>query len=104
VQFILFVTLSIVNDASENYVYCLYFIFFFFVLPPQVITLCERLAGQDANVTTVPVAVLRFTRQLTRCFQWTNDVADRLAFSEVTMLYFMFSYMCPCNGNLYHSL
>ncbi|PWZ52401.1 Uncharacterized protein ycf39 [Zea mays] len=49
----------------------------------EVITLCERLAGQDANVTTVPVAVLRFTRQLTRCFQWTNDVADRLAFSEV---------------------
>ncbi|KAM0925245.1 hypothetical protein ACQ4PT_004348 [Festuca glaucescens] len=49
----------------------------------EVITLCERLAGQDANVTTVPVGVLRFTRQLTRFFQWTNDVADRLAFSEV---------------------
>ncbi|XP_043709510.1 protein HIGH CHLOROPHYLL FLUORESCENCE PHENOTYPE 244, chloroplastic isoform X2 [Telopea speciosissima] len=49
----------------------------------EVITLCERLAGQDANVTTVPVSVLRFTRQLTRCFEWTNDVADRLAFSEV---------------------
>ncbi|KAL4186727.1 hypothetical protein AMTRI_Chr09g15410 [Amborella trichopoda] len=49
----------------------------------EVITLCERLAGQDANVTTVPVAVLKFTRQLTRFFQWTNDVADRLAFSEV---------------------
>lgn len=49
----------------------------------QVITLCERLAGQDANVTTVPVSVLRFTRQLTRFFEWTNDVADRLAFSEV---------------------
>ncbi|KAL5230995.1 hypothetical protein ABZP36_029771 [Zizania latifolia] len=49
----------------------------------EVITLCERLAGQDANVTTVPVAVLRFTRQMTRFFQWTNDVADRLAFSEV---------------------
>ncbi|KAK3195759.1 hypothetical protein Dsin_027069 [Dipteronia sinensis] len=49
----------------------------------EVITLCERLAGQDANVTTVPVSVLRFTRQLTRFFQWTNDVADRLAFSEV---------------------
>lgn len=49
----------------------------------QVITLCERLAGQDANVTTVPVSILRFTRQLTRLFEWTNDVADRLAFSEV---------------------
>ncbi|KAG8364447.1 hypothetical protein BUALT_Bualt19G0129800 [Buddleja alternifolia] len=49
----------------------------------EVITLCERLAGQDANVTTVPVSVLSFTRQLTRLFEWTNDVADRLAFSEV---------------------
>ncbi|XP_057500915.1 protein HIGH CHLOROPHYLL FLUORESCENCE PHENOTYPE 244, chloroplastic-like [Actinidia eriantha] len=49
----------------------------------EVITLCERLAGQDANVTTVPVSVLRLTRQLTRLFEWTNDVADRLAFSEV---------------------
>lgn len=49
----------------------------------EVITLCERLAGQDANVTTVPVSVLRVTRQLTRFFQWTNDVADRLAFTEV---------------------
>lgn len=48
-----------------------------------MITLCERLAGQDANVTTVPVSVLRFTRQLTRLFEWTSDVADRLAFSEV---------------------
>jgi hypothetical protein len=52
----------------------------------QVITLCERLAGQDANVTTVPVSVLRFTRQLTRFFQWTNDVADRLAFTEVNKI------------------
>ncbi|XVE67287.1 hypothetical protein DITRI_Ditri08aG0148600 [Diplodiscus trichospermus] len=49
----------------------------------EVIELCERLAGQDTNVTTVPVSILRFTRQLTRFFEWTNDVADRLAFSEV---------------------
>lgn len=50
----------------------------------QVIALCERLAGQDANVTTVPVSILRLTRQLTRLFEWTSDVADRLTFSEVT--------------------
>ncbi|CAM8926568.1 unnamed protein product [Rhodiola kirilowii] len=49
----------------------------------EVITLCERLAGQDANITTVPVSVLKLTRQITRLFEWTNDVADRLAFSEV---------------------
>ncbi|KAJ6365411.1 hypothetical protein OIU76_030230 [Salix suchowensis] len=57
----------------------------------EVITLCERLAGQDANVTTVPVSVLRFTRQLTRCFEWTSDVADRLAFSEVLTSDIVFS-------------
>lgn len=49
----------------------------------EVISLCERLAGQDAKVTTVPVGVLKLTRALTRWFQWTNDAADRLAFSEV---------------------
>ncbi|RRT85887.1 hypothetical protein B296_00001720 [Ensete ventricosum] len=57
----------------------------------MVITLCERLAGQDANVTTVPVSILKFTRQLTRLFQWTNDVADRLAFSEVLSSDIVFS-------------
>ncbi|KAL0920601.1 hypothetical protein M5K25_009746 [Dendrobium thyrsiflorum] len=57
----------------------------------EVITLCERLAGQDANVTTVPVSVLKLTRQLTRLFQWTNDVADRLAFSEVLSSDIVFS-------------
>lgn len=56
----------------------------------KVITLCERLAGQDANVTTVPVSVLRVTRQVTRLFEWTSDVADRLAFSEVK--FFLFSF------------
>ncbi|KAJ9189449.1 hypothetical protein P3X46_000742 [Hevea brasiliensis] len=57
----------------------------------EVITLCERLAGQDANVTTVPVSILRFTRQLTQFFEWTNDVADRLAFSEVLTSDIVFS-------------
>lgn len=58
--------------------------------------MCERLAGQDANVTTVPVSILRFTRQLTRFFEWTNDVADRLAFSEVLTSDIVFSV--PMNG------
>ncbi|KAM1318408.1 hypothetical protein ACFX2H_003547 [Malus domestica] len=50
----------------------------------EVITLCERFAGQEANITRVPVSVLRVTRQLTRLFECTNDVADRLAFLEVS--------------------
>ncbi|KAL3022209.1 hypothetical protein AAZX31_04G001000 [Glycine max] len=63
----------------------------------EVITLCERLAGQDANVTTVPVSILRLTRQLTRFFEWTNDVADRLAFSEVSIP-FIFSKLTHCSA------
>ncbi|RXH87746.1 hypothetical protein DVH24_034646 [Malus domestica] len=50
----------------------------------KVITLCERFAGQEANITTVPVSVLRITRQLPRLFEWPNDVADGLAFPEVS--------------------
>ncbi|CAI5487688.1 unnamed protein product, partial [Closterium sp. Naga37s-1] len=49
----------------------------------EVIALCERLAGQDAKVTTVPVGVLKLTRKFMQLFQWSSDVADRLAFSEV---------------------
>ena len=49
----------------------------------QVVALCERLAGQDAKVTTVPVGVLDIARRILRLFQWTSDVADRLAFSQV---------------------
>ena len=55
-----------------------------------MITLCERLAGQDANVTIVPVSVLRLTGQVTRFFEWTNDVADRLTFAEVINYSFLF--------------
>ncbi|GAQ84698.1 NAD(P)-binding Rossmann-fold superfamily protein [Klebsormidium nitens] len=49
----------------------------------EIIALCERFAGQDAKVTTVPLGILRVTRAITRLFQWTTDAADRLAFSEV---------------------
>lgn len=77
-----------------------------------MITLCERLAGQDANVTTVPVSILRITRQITRFFEWTSDVADRLAFSEVfiyssyisiSMFYICISFFCICTNNLIYS-
>lgn len=74
-----------------------------------MITLCERLAGQDANVTTVPVSILRSTRQLTRFFQWTNDVADRLAFSEVktcfwTSIMYLLIHCLSVNMAIWHYL
>lgn len=44
----------------------------------EVIELCEKYAGADADVTKVPVWLLRLTRNLLRGFQWARDAADRL--------------------------
>ena len=49
----------------------------------ELIQLCEKLSGRDARVTRVPIGVVRFTRQVTKFFQWTWNIADRLAFAEV---------------------
>ena len=49
----------------------------------EIIRLCERLSGRDARVTRMPINLLRFSRRLTRFFQWTWNVSDRLAFAEV---------------------
>jgi uncharacterized protein YbjT (DUF2867 family) len=49
----------------------------------EIIRLCERLSGKDAKVTRVPIGLLRVVRQIARFFQWSWNVADRLAFTEV---------------------
>ncbi|MCT7948817.1 SDR family oxidoreductase [Ancylothrix sp. C2] len=49
----------------------------------EIIRICERLSGQQAKVTRMPLGVLRAFRGLTRFFQWTWNIADRLAFAEV---------------------
>ena len=49
----------------------------------EIVQLCERLSKQEAKVTRTPTALMRFVRQATRWFQWTNNIADRLAFAEI---------------------
>ncbi|CAG9465685.1 unnamed protein product [Pedinophyceae sp. YPF-701] len=49
----------------------------------EVITLCEELSDSEAQVTKVPLGVLKFTRALLSKFQWATDAADRLAFADV---------------------
>ena len=44
----------------------------------EVIELCEKYAGADADVTQVPVWLLKATRGFLRNFQWARDAADRL--------------------------
>lgn len=49
----------------------------------DIIRLCERLSGKQAKVTRTPNEVLRLFRQVTRWFQWTLNISERLAFAEV---------------------
>lgn len=49
----------------------------------EIIRLCERFSGKQAKVTRTPTNVLRFFSQVTRFFQWTLNISERLAFAEV---------------------
>ena len=49
----------------------------------EIINLCERLSGQDARITRMPMNLLRIVRQVSRFFQWGWNLSDRLAFAEV---------------------
>ncbi len=49
----------------------------------EIINLCERLSNKEARVTRMPVNLLRAIRGTLRFFQWSWNVADRLAFTEV---------------------
>ncbi len=50
----------------------------------EIIRLCERLSDQRASVSQMPPALLRGARHIAAFFQWTWDLADRLAFAEVS--------------------
>jgi uncharacterized protein YbjT (DUF2867 family) len=49
----------------------------------DIIKLCERCSDKTAKVTTVPLALVRATRNTLRFFQWAWNIADRLDFTEV---------------------
>lgn len=49
----------------------------------EIIRLCERLSGKEARISRMPIQLLRAIRRFARFFQWTWNIADRLAFTEV---------------------
>ena len=53
------------------------------VTADEIIAVCERLSGKKAKVNRTPLSLLRAVRQIALFFQWTWNVADRLAFAEV---------------------
>ncbi|MEO0987926.1 MAG: NAD(P)H-binding protein [Cyanobacteria bacterium J06639_14] len=51
----------------------------------EIIRLCERLSGQDARVSQMPLGLLRAVQKMASFFQWGWNLADRLAFTEVVV-------------------
>ncbi|MCJ2541716.1 NAD(P)H-binding protein [Thermostichus vulcanus] len=49
----------------------------------EVIALCEQLSSKKAKVSTMPLGLLRGARKVAQFFQWSWNIADRLAFAEV---------------------
>uniref|UniRef100_A0A061QYA3 Nad-binding protein n=1 Tax=Tetraselmis sp. GSL018 TaxID=582737 RepID=A0A061QYA3_9CHLO len=49
----------------------------------EVIGLCEELSDSNAQVSNVPVWLLKSTRGFLGAFQWAKDAADRLAFADL---------------------
>jgi len=49
----------------------------------QVIEMCEDLSDSEANVSNVPVWLLKGTRGVLGSFQWAKDATDRLAFADL---------------------
>jgi uncharacterized protein YbjT (DUF2867 family) len=49
----------------------------------EIVQLCERLSGQSALLTRIPVTLLRALRIFTGFFEWGKNVSDRLAFAEI---------------------
>ena len=49
----------------------------------EIISLCEQLAGQKAEVSKIPILLLKIARQFLSFFQWGESITDRLAFVEI---------------------
>nr|YP_009399292.1 hypothetical protein [Kapraunia schneideri]ARW68898.1 hypothetical protein [Kapraunia schneideri] len=49
----------------------------------DIINLCQRISGRRAKKSQIPVILLNLLQVFIQTFQWTNNIAERLAFTQV---------------------
>ncbi len=49
----------------------------------DIINLCQRISGRRAKKSRVPVIVLSLLQIFVQTFQWTANIAERLAFTQI---------------------
>jgi len=53
------------------------------ILSTEVIKKCEELSGQSAKTNQLPILSVKLSRKFANFFEWSWNIADRLAFIEV---------------------
>lgn len=49
----------------------------------QIIQICEKISGQRARITRIPLSILQLMKIITRFFEWSWNISERLSFIEV---------------------
>ena len=49
----------------------------------EIVRLCERITGKDAKIARMQTETVRLIRKVVGFFKWGNNLAERLAFTEV---------------------